>query len=388
MIERLANPRRPTLAARPWRLVALAYLLVALVAALVYRSTIAAQADATVALATVLETPVLTSAVERLTDEPDVDETTVAGMPTTLARPRGSRAAPAIVFLNGATARGRRHPDVQALARGLARAGYVVLVPDLPGLRDGEITTRTLRAAKGVVAAAVRRRHAKAGKVALVGVSVGGTLALLAAEDRELGRRVSVVAAIAPYGDLVDVYRLATTGHYEDDGRLVRYETSPFLLLVAARSLVASLPAGRDRAALLSVLSAIAENETDELVVRLPPGGLGPDARAVVALLLNRDPRRFDELYAALPPSIRAAHRRLSPLAAADALRAPVELASAPRDKYFPVAESRELARRAPDARVTVTSTLEHAIPEPGDVPDLLRFDAFVVRTLERAAAP
>jgi len=65
----------------------------------------------------------------------------------------------------------------------------------------------------------------------------------------------------------------------------------------------------------------------------------------------------------------------------------PVELASAPHDKYFPPAESRRLAQIAPEARVTVTSTLDHAVPNPsvGDLADLLRFDGFVVRYLRLA---
>ena len=80
-------------------------------------------------------------------------------------------------------------------------------------------------------------------------------------------------------------------------------------------------------------------------------------------LLTNREPRRFDELYAALPAQIRATVEELSPLHAAARLRAPVELATAPRDRYFPVAESRALAAASPNVRLTVTSLLAHATP-------------------------
>jgi hypothetical protein len=106
-----------------------------------------------------------------------------------------------------------------------------------------------------------------------------------------------------------------------------------------------------------------------------------------VALLRNRDPRSVDRLYARLPPSYRLRMRRLSPIIAAPRLRAPVEIASAPHDKYFPVEESRALSRRAGDVRITITSTLEHAIPEPslGALADLVRFDAFIVRALRHA---
>ncbi|HEV3407919.1 MAG TPA: hypothetical protein VG079_04445 [Gaiellaceae bacterium] len=339
----------------PWRFVAVVYLVLAVAAGFLYRATVAAQADGAVVLGTVLETPGLTWTVERLTDEPRVIETVTAGMPTTVVRPAGRPPHPAVVFVNGATRFGRHHPRVQALARGLGRAGYLVLVPDLPGLREGEVTTRTLNAALAFAWTAADRGDVTRRRVALVGVSVGASLALVVASQRGLAEQVSVVAGIAPYADLRNVVRVATTGRYGVDGRLVRYAADPFLVRVVTRSLVAGARSDAERSAL-------------------------------ERLLANRDPARFDALYDALPARIRAEHIRLSPLARADRLRAPVELASSPRDKYFPVAESRALAARAPEARVTVTTTLDHAIPEAGDIPDLVRFDAFVVRVLERAA--
>ena len=377
---------------RPRRLVALALVVAALLTAIVYRAVIAAQADAVVVLSHVVETPVLTWTVEVLTREPRVDDILVGGAPTTVVRPGSSGPWPAVVFVNGATPRGRHHPDVEALARGLARAGYVVLVPDLPGLATGEITRRTLAAAVRVGADAASHPEAEDGRIALVGVSVGASLALRAAAHPTIREEVSVVAGVAPYANLVDVVRLATVGVHEEGGRLVRYDSASFLTLVVARSLVASLPPGPDRARLLAALPATDEVDEDgpDPLARLRRARLAPlarPARAVVALLLNREPGRFEALYRALPGSIRSSHAALSPIAAAGRLRAPVELASAPRDKYFPLAESRALAAAAPSGRVTVTRTLAHAIPEPSprDVADLFRFDGFVVRVLERA---
>ena len=381
--------------ARPLCLIALAYLAVGLLALAVYRTTVAAQADTVVVLATLHDTPLLSWAVELLTEEPRAEETRLAGIPSTIVRPGGSGPWPALVFVNGVTPRGRYHPQVQALARGLARAGYLVAVPDLPGLAAGEVTVETLEATVRAAAMTASRPDARENGVALVGVSVGAALAVAAAADPAIAERVSVVAGIAPYADLADVLRLATVGGYEKAGRFIPYDSANYLSLVAARSLVAALPSPGERSLLLGSLPEtheVDEDPPDPLAPLRdgPPAGLGPDARAVVALLVNRDPGRFDALYEALPPTIRAANVRLSPLTAAGRLRPPVELVSAPRDKYFPVSESRELERAAPRVRVTVTRTLEHAVPEPSarDVADLFRFDAFVVRTLERAASP
>jgi hypothetical protein len=172
---------------------------------------------------------------------------------------------------------------VRRLAHGLARAGFLVAVPDLPGLRLGEITPATTHA-------------------------------------------------------------------------LVRVA-----LAVAGRGRV-SIPAPR----------AAAESFAPH---------------TLVALLPNRHPRRFAVLYSRLPRRVRVEVSALSPLRRVTRIAVPVELASAPHDKYFPPEESRSLARRSPHMRVTITSTLAHAVPRPSlhDVGALLAFDEFVVRFLRDA---
>lgn len=367
---------------------ALAVLVVALVAGLAFRSTVVAQARAFVVLTTTLDPPVLAWAVRQLTGEPEAEEIVLARVPTTFVRPDGSGPWPAVVFVNGATRRGRHHPHVRRLARGLARAGYVAVVPDLPGLRQGEITVRTAMRTIAVVRAVSERPDVREGRVALFGVSVGATLALLAAEDPSLAARVSVVAGVAPYTNIVEVIRIATTGFYRSGRGLLPYRAEAFLSLVTARSLAAALPSGHDRSRLLGRLRAVDDDAPAPLGVLRESwtSKLGRQARTVVILLRNRDPRRFDRLYAGLPRSFRSRMRRLSPILTAHRMRAPIEIASAPHDKYFPVSESRSLAREA-DVRITVTSTLEHAIPEasPSGVADLFRFHAFIVRALRRA---
>ena len=104
-------------------------------------------------------------------------------------------------------------------------------------------------------------------------------------------------------------------------------------------------------------------------------------------LLSNRDPARFDELFAALPARIRSTVDDLSPLHAAPRLRVPVEIATAPRDRYFPVAESRALVAASPYVRLTVTSLLAHATPRltPRYLAELGRLNGFFVRSLAAA---
>lgn len=346
---------------------------------------------ALVVLAAGLRVPVLSGLVERVTAEPRVEEIVVDATSTTLLRPAGPGPWPALVLMNGATELGRHHPRVRQLALALARAGHLVLVPDVPGLGRGEVADAGVEATVAVALAAASREDARGGRVALLGISVGTTLALLAAEDPRLAGRVSVIAGTTPFTDLTDLIRLATTGVCRAEGALVRYDPGSFLGLSVARSVCAGLLPGPDRDALVADLAAVETDAPDPVAcLRLrvrAAAALGGEARAALDLLVNDDPERFDQLYAALPERMRTGIDRLSPLLHAERLQASVELVSPPRDKYFPLAHSLALVRRAPYARLTVLSLLAHSHVRltPRLLRDLVRLFGFLVRTLRRA---
>src|SRR5262249_4146005 len=109
-----------------------------------------------------------------------------------------------------------------------------------------------------------------------------------------------------------------------------------------------------------------------------------------VRLLQSRDPATAEAGYARLPAAERAGLAALSPLSLAARLHVPVELASAPHDKYFPVAGDRPLLRAAPGGRLAVPPALQPPVQHPsvGDLTGLARLDGFAVRTLRRAAGP
>jgi pimeloyl-ACP methyl ester carboxylesterase len=368
--------------ARRWA--AFLLLLASLVPVTIYRSWIDAQTSAFVVLATTIDTPVLRWVAAASTDSPHVEETIVAGEAATIVRPGSGDRWPAAVFVNGATEEGHLHPEVQRLARGLGRAGFLVVVPELPGLRQGEITLRTLSVLIAVARATANRTDVSEGRVGFIGVSVGSSLALSAAEDRALSGRVSAVAGIAPYADLKEVARLATTGYIRTAGALHGYDADDFVLLAVARSLAAGLPSEADRTKLVTSLAGIPNERDDPLAGFTLPEGVGPGGRALFRLLANGDPLEFDRLWGRLPRSVREAARRLSPVQRAERLTMPVGLATSPQDKYFPVSESRSLARVSAHVRVTVTESLSHAVPEPSlhGIGAALAFDGFVVRSV------
>jgi acetyl esterase/lipase len=327
-----------------------------------------------------------TKALGRLSKAPVISETQLAGTAGTIVRPGSQPPWPALVFVNGATPDGRAHPMVLRLSESLARTGRLVHIPDLPGISGGELSPATLAATIDYVEAVADSGDTAEGRVGLAGVSVGASLALLAAADPRLADRISVVACVAPYSDMANVMLLATTGMYRRDGRFEPYPVPAYLWVGLARSVTAILPPSPGIEALTAELRAIDPAAPDP-VARFGDRSfddLGADAASVLRLLVNRDPARFDALFTALPEHVRTTVDALSPVRAASGLRASVEIVTAPRDRYFPVAESRALATASPLVRVTVTSLLAHATPRlhPRYLAELGQLNGFFVRAL------
>ena len=339
-------------------------------------------------LALVLDVPVAARIVNAATREPVVEHLDVEGVPVEVVSPGGRGPHPAFLFVNGAHPERRREPVVERLTRGLARAGFVTVVPDLPGLGEGEITAQLPDALAAVARHAVERTDVAGGRIALVGASTGASLALLVAARPELADRVSLVAAIAPFANLDKMICLTTTRHYEEADGFAAYEVSDLSRRIVARSLVASLEC-EDRGALLAELARIDEAGLDPLEELRTRKGLSAPAEAVVRLLTNRDPTSFAALCEELPLATCELLRRLSPLAVASAVEAPVEVAVPPADEYFPFGEAAALADALPHGRVTVTRVLDHTRPTLSreTLGDFAHFERFVVRSLAVAGA-
>jgi hypothetical protein len=255
-----------------------------------------------------------------------VEYGSVAGLPALVAGE-----GPAFVFANACTPRGLEEPALAAFLGSVAAAGFHAVAPELPDVRGGVVTPET-------VDALVRVAEESDGSLVLAGASTGGALAILAAADARLARRVERVSAIGPYADLANVLRLVTTGCYADEhGDLHAFPIEPRLRWAVERS-----------------LGAIAGDAADPL-------------------LENAHPVRFDELLASLRPETLAALDALSPVHALVRVEAPVDVAFDPSDRFFPPAEARALERAG--ARLTLTPALGHVRPRFGlGLPCLVRF--------------
>lgn len=348
---------------------------------------VAAQVRAAAGLVAAFDPPVLGRSVRFFRGAAHVEETRIGGVPATIYRPGRSQGPwPAFVVFPGVTRLGRRHRAFVGLGHGLATTGHLTIVAEPTGLIGGELTRTAVLQARTVVDATAERPDAARGRVALAGVSGGGTLALLSAAHPSLADRVSALVALAPVCDIVEAIRVVTSNAYWKGDEFVPFVSGDFFSLVVARSVVACLPAGPSRETLLAHLRSLADYGPDPLgaLRNWPREKLDPSARAVLELFGNDEPQRFDELFAALPEKVRAAVQSLSALPGASRIEAPVELVVARSDKYIPLADADSFASACPTARLTILASLDHAVPRLSllEARDLARLDGVLVRVL------
>jgi pimeloyl-ACP methyl ester carboxylesterase len=289
------------------------------------------------------------------------------------------RPAPAIVLLPGAAPRGKDDPRVVRLALAVARAGRVVLVPELTlaqrrfDLQDLERVVRAVLVLSG--------HRFVVGPVSLLGISYGGSFALVAAADPRLKGHLAQVAVFGAYWDLVGVIQAVTTGVTLVSGREIPWEGHPMAGEILEEQAVDLVPE-KSRAGLQAALGG-----------RADPGSLDPAARALYELLTNRDPQRTRLLVDGLGPGAREVVTRFSPASVADRIGAPVIAMHARGDPAVPFAESLHLARGLPQARVVRVGSFRHVdfqgpgaggwIEAAGDLLAAWRFASWILEAQE-----
>lgn len=278
----------------------------------------------------------------------------------------------AIVLVPGLAPAGRDDPRLVSLASALARARFLVLVPDLPGFRAQRVTAADGRAIADA-ARHLRDRPDHRGKLGIAAISYAVGPALLAALEPDVNAAVGFVVAVGGYYDTTAIVTFFTTGfHREPDGEDWRFMTPNaygkwvFVLANAER-----IDNARDRVALI----AMARRKLVDLDADIADleAGLGAEGEAVMALLANRRPERVPALLAALPAAIRADLEGLD-LSRQDLrrLRARVILIHGRDDAIVPWTESARLAAALPANQVDLhlLDGLAHADFNPGDIGD------------------
>jgi alpha-beta hydrolase superfamily lysophospholipase len=262
--------------------------------------------------------------------------------------------APAVLLIPGATERGRDDPRVVRLARALARAERVVFVPELTlyeqRLVEGDVESIV------VAADALATDERTTGSVAMLGISYGGSLGLLAAADDRLDGRLDQVATFGAYFDLIGVIQAVTTGVSLVDGERIAYDSEPDAEEILS-DVAVDLAPKRVRPVL-----------RDALRGEIPSRRLPDRALSIHRLLTNEDPTRTYELAREVPRRMRDLIERFSPSSYADAIDAPVVAMHSKDDPAVPYGEALRLERGLNDVRLISVSIFRHVDLNEGEL--------------------
>ncbi len=166
--------------------------------------------------------------------------------------PRG----PGIVIAHGVHYLGIDEPRLVKFARALARAGKVVLTPELADLADYRITPTGVGVIEDSVEYLGARSWVTSPRVGLIGFSFAGGQSLLAAASPELQGHVAFVTSVGGYDDLARVLRFLATDAIETPEGVVHAQAHEYGLVVLIYDDLAELVPPADVAPLRAALRA------------------------------------------------------------------------------------------------------------------------------------
>lgn len=278
-----------------------------------------------------------------------------------------------VVVFPGVHGGGLDEPRLARFCGRLARTGVQVVCAPLPELRDFRITGHSTDQIEDVtVAMAADRALAADGRVALVGVSFAGGLALVAAGRPSLADRLDLVLSVGGYGDLPRALRYLCTGALPDGSYRRPHDYG--LAVVALDAAPALVPADQraafERTVRLYLEASLDDSPGQDDAARLvaearrATARLPEPSRGLMTAILARD---VGTVGATLLPLIDglAADPALSP-ARSPVTRAPVFLIHGLDDNVIPSSETpltAEDLRRRGNAHVEslLTPLLSHA---------------------------
>lgn len=293
-----------------------------------------------------------------------------------------------MVLVPGLAVAGGDDPRLVALARTLARVGFVVLIPEIPGFRSYRMGAEDVH----VLVAAVQALDGVAQMHAGLPVGIGAFSfavgpALIAALDPRVAHRVDFVVAVGGYYDLRRLIAYYTTGANRDDPQAITpYDKGKWIFALGVSE---KLPRASDRLAIQAVARRAIYADAGESDIPAP-SSLSPGGAALLELLTNTSSERVPILLAQLPPSLRAEISALNPAEQPmDALGARLLLLHGRGDNIIPYTESIALAEAVGPggADLFIIDGLAHVNLQPtsGDVDILLQL---VNAVLDQRAPP
>jgi dienelactone hydrolase len=257
-------------------------------------------------------------------------------------RPKSGKQA-AILLTHGIIEDGKNDPRLVRFAHSLARAGFVVLVPDLKGMKSFRILFSDVDDIVASVHHLVSLKDiVDETKIGLMGFSYAAGPTIMAAADPTLRDRVKFVVSFGGYYDPINVIRFITTGYYEYGDEKGFLQPQPYGKWVFFMNNVDYVENDKDR----KILREIFNNEQMDTPGNVGPllAGLSPRGKYLYELLTNKDPRRVEDLVGKIDQRVRDYLAKLSVAPLIPSVRARFLIGHGTTDPLIPYTESMRLA--------------------------------------------
>jgi dienelactone hydrolase len=265
---------------------------------------------------------------------------------------------PAVMLVNGATDKGNDDPETRRLGEALARAGYMVMLPEFPFIKAGRFERDATSILDAAFARAIARPETKGMAVGAFGFSVGGGMLLAAASRPGALSSASYIGALGAYFDLDTYVASVLSLTQRRNGALEPWDADAEVRLRLPVAAAEALTDANDRERITTELRVGSGRLSGE-----PPGGLGTEGAALWRVLTATDYDIALERLHLLPASLREVFDSLSPRTTWSSLRPPVFWLHDSGDRFEPVSEAETAAAstHAGPTRFQRTALLSHA---------------------------
>jgi dienelactone hydrolase len=258
-----------------------------------------------------------------------------------LYRPNDQRRHSGLILAHGAIKGGKDDRALGFAGRSLARAGYVVLVPQLDNLSKFRLHQDDIEVLVDSFQYLARQEFSN-GKIGMFGVCLSAPLALLAATEPSISQDVAVASSWGGFYNINDWLQAVISERYIDEGTAKPWQPRKVLIEETPKWLIELLPDPSDRACIEKMLRG---NSRDSAKSNLSPSG-----QALYELLTNHDPERVKDLWARLDSRIRQTLDSLSPHTKVAQLKTKIAIIHTFTDDVIPWVESCKLADAIDDA--------------------------------------
>ncbi len=265
---------------------------------------------------------------------------------------------PAVMLVNGATDKGNDDPETRRLGEALARAGYMVMLPEFPFTKAGRLERDATSIIDAAFARAIARPETKGMAVGAFGFSVGGGMLLAAASRPGALSGASYIGALGAYFDLDTYLASVVSLTQRRNGTLEPWDADAEVRLRLPVAAAEAIADASDRERITGQLRATGGRLSGE-----PPSGLGTEGAALWRVLTATDYDIALQDLHLLPASLREVFDSLSPRTTWASLRPPVFWLHDVGDRFEPVGEAETAAanEHAGPTRFQRTALLSHA---------------------------